>query len=50
MPQKTAISYADFILKEHIKILKTILTHIDGDLTISPDAPLDTTSLFGFSR
>ncbi len=50
MPQKTAISYADFILKEHIKVLKTVLSTVDTDLTLSSDTPFDAGSLFGLSR
>ncbi len=50
MPQKTAVSYADFILKEHIKVLKTVLITVDTDLTLSSDTPFDAGSLFGLSR
>ncbi len=50
MSEKTAHSYADFILHEHAKVLKTILNTADTDLTLSSDLPLDAASLFGLSK
>ena len=50
IPDKTARSYGEFLLKEYTRTLKAFLSDSDQDLLLGSSIPLDASTLFGLSR